>query len=97
HVRGALTYDAALGAFRPAGNLPGVTVIGAAGGTFDLADVVREAAGDDAPVVEAEPKRTPPAVLWRTDGDPGRQFVDIQRDATVADIGRAVGAGLRSV
>ncbi|KAA5834979.1 2Fe-2S iron-sulfur cluster-binding protein [Saccharopolyspora hirsuta] len=97
HIRGALTYDASLGAFRPAGNLPGVTVIGAANGTFDLADVVRDGAGDEAPVVGAEPARTPTAVLWRTAGNPDRQFVDIQRDATVTDIGRAVGAGLRSV
>ncbi len=29
-------------------------------------------------------------------GDSSRQFVDVQRDATVADIERAVGAGLRS-
>ncbi|WP_037360650.1 2Fe-2S iron-sulfur cluster-binding protein [Amycolatopsis orientalis] len=77
HIKGALAYDAALGAFRPAAPLPGVTVIGAANGDFDPA--------------------APTKVLWRTDGDPARQFVDIQRDATVADIQRAVGAGLRSV
>ena len=77
HIKGALAYDAALGAFRPAAPLPGVTVIGAANGDFDSA--------------------TPTKILWRTDGDPARQFVDIQRDATVADIRRAVGAGLRSV
>ncbi|MER7012203.1 2Fe-2S iron-sulfur cluster-binding protein [Saccharopolyspora sp. NPDC000359] len=97
HIRGALTYDSSLGAFRPAGNLPGVTVIGAANGIFDLADVVRDGAGGEAPAVEAEPARTPTKVLWRTVGDPDRQFVDIQRDATVADIRRAVGAGMRSV
>ncbi|HJP79263.1 MAG TPA: 2Fe-2S iron-sulfur cluster-binding protein [Pseudonocardiaceae bacterium] len=78
HIKGALAYDPALGAFRPAGTLPGVTVVGAANGTFD-------------------PARTPTKVLWRTEGDPARQFVDLQRDATVADIARAVGAGMRSV
>ena len=40
-------------------------------------------------------------MLWRVpdpSGAGGRtQFVDVQRDATVADIARAVGAGLRSV
>ncbi|MEV0698056.1 2Fe-2S iron-sulfur cluster-binding protein [Saccharopolyspora sp. NPDC050389] len=97
HIKGALTYDASLGAFRPAGSLPGVTVIGAANGTLDLGDVVRDGAGDEAPVVGAEPIRTPTKVIWRTGGDPERQFVDIQRDASVTDIGRAVGAGLRSV
>lgn len=40
---------------------------------------------------------TPPVVLWRVPGDPTVQFVDIQRDATVADIERAAGAGMRSV
>src|SRR5215472_41639 len=42
-----------------------------------------------------------PVVLWRvpdTSGAQGStQFVDLQRDATVADIARAVGAGLRSI
>jgi sarcosine oxidase subunit alpha len=42
-----------------------------------------------------------PLVLWRvpdTSGAGGRtQFVDLQRDATVADIARAVQAGLRSI
>ena len=36
-------------------------------------------------------------VLWRTPGDQTTQFVDIARDATVADIARSVGAGMRSV
>jgi sarcosine oxidase subunit alpha len=97
HVKGALTYDASLGSFRPAGSLPGIAVIGAANGTLDLAGVVQDGAGAEAPVVDADPSRTPTKVIWRTDGDPSKQFVDIQRDATVADIRRAVGAGLHSV
>jgi sarcosine oxidase, subunit alpha len=75
HMRGSLTYDADLGAFRPGEPTEGVSVIGAANGDID----------------------TSPLVLWRTEGDPARQFVDLQRDATVADIARAVCAGLRSV
>ncbi|MGY1726977.1 2Fe-2S iron-sulfur cluster-binding protein [Geodermatophilus sp. SYSU D01062] len=50
------------------------------------------------------PEPVPPAaplVLWRvpdTSGaDGSTQFVDLQRDATVADVVRAVGAGLRSI
>uniref|UniRef100_UPI003D8D6ED9 FAD-dependent oxidoreductase n=1 Tax=Gordonia sp. B7-2 TaxID=3420932 RepID=UPI003D8D6ED9 len=47
-------------------------------------------------------ERTPAAtaVCWRVPGDPGTattSFVDLQRDATVADIARAIGAGMRSV
>ncbi|MHA6627153.1 2Fe-2S iron-sulfur cluster-binding protein [Pseudonocardia sichuanensis] len=50
------------------------------------------------PEPEPGPGRTPPLVLWRVpEGDPGTQFVDVARDATVADIARAVGAGMRSV
>ncbi len=57
------------------------------------------------PTAEPRPEPTPPLVLWRvpdpdggTDNGGGRtQFVDVQRDATVADIARAVGAGLRNV
>jgi sarcosine oxidase subunit alpha len=61
-----------------------------------------DAPGDDR--LPAAPDRGVPAaplVLWRvpdTSGaDGATQFVDLQRDATVADIARAVGAGLRSI
>ncbi len=67
--------------------------------------------GDDPVTAEDGPPRTPGLVMWRVpdaagdspDSDtPGRdtrsrQFVDLQRDATVADIARAVGAGMRTV
>jgi len=50
---------------------------------------------------EADPVRTPGAgvVLWyvRDPATATRQFVDVQRDATVADLVRAVGAGMRSM
>ncbi|MGK2880453.1 MAG: glycine cleavage T C-terminal barrel domain-containing protein [Mycobacterium sp.] len=52
-------------------------------------------AGESDPVREA----AAPLVLWHV-ADPDaadRQFVDVQRDATVADLMRAVGAGLRSM
>lgn len=95
HVGGTLAHDAALGAFRPAAPLPaGVEAVGAANGTFALADVLREAGGTDAPVAPAEESPEPTLVLWRMPGEASRQFVDIARDATVADVARAVGAGL---
>ena len=51
-------------------------------------------AGEDDPVHGG----VAPEVLWRVPhGSSERQFVDLARDATVADIERAVGAGLRSV
>jgi sarcosine oxidase, subunit alpha len=105
---GRLRYDAGLGAFVPAAALPATTVAGAANGVLDLAGCLREGAsaasaalGVDlpgaVPAPEPGPARTAPLVLWRTAGPPERQFVDVQRDATVADIARAVGAGMRSM
>ncbi|HEY6575252.1 MAG TPA: 2Fe-2S iron-sulfur cluster-binding protein [Mycobacterium sp.] len=50
---------------------------------------------------EADPVRNAGAgvVLWYVPDPDGatRQFVDVQRDATVADLARAVGAGMRSM
>ena len=106
-VRGRLRYDESLGAFRPDEELDGLTVAGAAAGILDpagcLADGARAAAslGFDAGALPPVPARGAPAaplVLWRVpDATGATQFVDLQRDATVADIARALGAGLRSV
>ncbi|MDD7968915.1 2Fe-2S iron-sulfur cluster-binding protein [Actinomycetospora lemnae] len=94
HVGGSLAYDPVIGAFRPGELPPDVAVVGAANGTFALADILREAGGPDAPVAPPEEWPEPTLVLWRTPGDPTRQFVDVARDATVADVERAVGAGM---
>ncbi len=55
----------------------------------------------DLPRVDETPDVTAPAVLWLVpdpdDPDGSVQFVDVQRDATVADIRHALGAGMRSV
>ncbi|MDN5748425.1 MAG: 2Fe-2S iron-sulfur cluster-binding protein [Pseudonocardia sp.] len=88
---GRLRFDNGLGAFVPSGELPGVTVAGTAAGVFDLAGCLSRDPAD------AGPAPTPPLVLWRVPGEQGRQFVDVARDATVADIARALGAGMRSV
>ncbi|RRO18335.1 FAD-dependent oxidoreductase [Saccharopolyspora rhizosphaerae] len=100
--RGDRRWDDGIAAFRPVGGL----VAGAAHGTFDLAGCIAEgleagarAAGipaPPAPGLPAEPVR-PPRPVWLAPGDGSEQFVDFQRDATVADIRRAIDAGLRSV
>ncbi|GAB6902292.1 2Fe-2S iron-sulfur cluster-binding protein [Kineosporia succinea] len=95
HVRGALAYDETLGAFKPGERLGNTTVVGAANGTLELARILAEG-GFDGPVDDG-PERTPGEIIWRVPGPDDRQFVDVQRDSTVADITRAVGAGLRSV
>ena len=57
--------------------------------------------GDTLPAVEDGPARTPTLVMWRVpdtrQDTRSTQFVDLQRDATVADIARAVDAGMRTV
>jgi sarcosine oxidase, subunit alpha len=53
------------------------------------------------PATEPSPGPAAPVTLWHvpdTSGQEGRtSFVDLQRDATVADLARATGAGLRSM
>ncbi|HWD05241.1 MAG TPA: 2Fe-2S iron-sulfur cluster-binding protein [Amycolatopsis sp.] len=80
-ARGPLRYAPELGAYVPDGDLPHIRVVGAA-------------SGDGLPETK---------VLWQV---PGREpaasevdtrFVDLQRDATVSDVLRATGAGLRSL
>ncbi|OBF34922.1 ferredoxin [Mycobacterium sp. ACS1612] len=106
-ARGVLRYDAALGGFVPAEHLDGVSVAGAANGVMDLAGCLRggqdsAAAALGVPAQDPLPEDSEVAagaglVLWRVPGREQDQFVDIQRDATVADVARAVGAGMRSV
>ncbi|MFC4947882.1 2Fe-2S iron-sulfur cluster-binding protein [Pseudonocardia sp. GCM10023141] len=89
-ARGQLRFDEALGAFVPDGELAGVTVVGAAAG-------LQESHFPAISLRESGFPATEPATLWRVPGDGAHQFVDIQRDATVADIRRAIGAGMTSV
>ncbi|RFU21942.1 2Fe-2S iron-sulfur cluster-binding protein [Geodermatophilus marinus] len=62
---------------------------------------ITPAADDRLPAAPESAVPTAPLVLWRvpdTSGaDGSTSFVDLQRDATVADIARAIGAGLRSI
>src|SRR4051794_32835827 len=77
-ARGQLRYSPELGAYVPDGNLPTVSVVGAA-------------AGEGLP--EAK-------ILWQVpapESEVDTRFVDQQRDATVSDVLRATGAGLRSL
>jgi sarcosine oxidase, subunit alpha len=63
--------------------------------------VIEPAASDPRPAGPAPAAAAAPLVLWRVPDTScaagATQFVDLQRDATVADITRAVGAGLRSI
>ncbi|MDT5336929.1 MAG: sarcosine oxidase, subunit alpha, partial [Mycobacterium sp.] len=112
-VRGTLRYDSALGGFVPDAPVENVSVAGSASGVMDRSGCLRQgqasalAALAELGIETGEPAAVPntPAddvapglVLWRVStGDDDAQFVDVQRDATVADLGRAVGAGMRSM
>ena len=106
-ARGMLRYDAALGGFVPGEPLEGVSVAGSANGVMDLAGCLREGRDSAASALGLTPQDplpevsdvavSPGLVLWRVPGREQDQFVDVQRDATVADVARAVGAGMRSV
>ncbi|NLS08983.1 FAD-dependent oxidoreductase [Nesterenkonia sp. MY13] len=96
HPVGALTGEL---------SLPGVLRQGAEAGAqaAQAAGFSTGAAGVDIPHAEAEPL-TPAEPVWLVPSPLGsdaeayrRHFVDLQRDQTVADVIRAVGAGMESV
>jgi sarcosine oxidase, subunit alpha len=105
---GAFVPDAELAAVRVAGSALGTSTIsgcladGRAAAAKALSALGILAPDVRLPAVDEPPYEVPSVVLWavpdpREDVDPCRQFVDLQRDATVQDILRATGAGLRSV
>ncbi|WP_327000555.1 2Fe-2S iron-sulfur cluster-binding protein [Dactylosporangium sp. NBC_01737] len=101
---GRTSWSDAVAAFVPGAAVGGHRPVGAANGTFDLAEAIAEgeAAGHEAPPrPRARPAApgTGPATLWLVEPGPGREdqvFVDAHRDATLRDLRRAVGAGMRS-
>ncbi|NJC72658.1 sarcosine oxidase subunit alpha family protein [Planosporangium thailandense] len=112
HAGGRLRFDTDLGSFVPDGCRQAVAVAGAAKGTFGLAGCLAEGAAAGREAVEAagftapadtrlpaadEQPASPTAQVWVLPGDESRQYVDLQRDVTVAEIRRATGAGMRSV
>ena len=81
-AQGRLRYDEGLACFVPDGPAPNVDVVGAAAG-----DLTGRGQGTIMPywVVPSD------GAEWST------HFVDLERDVTVADVRRALGAGMRSV
>ncbi|MEV6302868.1 2Fe-2S iron-sulfur cluster-binding protein [Actinoplanes sp. NPDC051861] len=108
---GRLSYDTTIGAFRPDGGCrQALEVAGAARGAYPLNLCLSEGAAAGMRAAEAagfpggepdlptvsEPPGAPALTVWTLPGDPATQFVDLQRDVTVADIARATGTGMRS-
>ncbi|HKP08018.1 MAG TPA: 2Fe-2S iron-sulfur cluster-binding protein [Microbacterium sp.] len=104
---GAFVPDAAVPGIAVVGAAAGCFGLaeGIAGARTVTADIVAElgfvTVPDQTPAIDADVDAWPGAVLWYVPtGDPSTlttHFVDMQRDATVADIAHAIGAGLRSI
>jgi sarcosine oxidase subunit alpha len=98
---GVLARTTVAGAAAGMFDLAGCLADGMRAGVDALHELDIAVCDGDMPRAQEEPARTPTLVLWRVPdagGDTrGSQFVDLQRDATVADIARAVGAGMRTV
>ncbi|MCJ8143628.1 sarcosine oxidase subunit alpha family protein [Ancylobacter sp. A5.8] len=110
HHGGKPTWRADIAAFVPGSTPPGLTVAGAAKGSFALADILREGAEEGAtaaadlglattilalpPVADERYAITP---FWHVAGSKGPAFVDQQNDVTAKDIGIAHKEGFRSV
>ncbi|WP_020672172.1 2Fe-2S iron-sulfur cluster-binding protein [Amycolatopsis nigrescens] len=107
---GAFVPDGALPGLRVAGSAAGTLELAGcvregreAGRTAAAAAGFAPAAEPALPVSDARPEELPAAVLWMVPDDGSTvdeqdtRFVDLQRDATVSDVLRATGAGLRSL
>ncbi len=97
-------------AFTPGVAPQGMTVVGAARGSYSLADALREGAAAGSEAAEALGFRTtawsqPRAddeltglcAFWYVPDSAGKAFVDLQHDVTDADVALAVREGFRSV
>jgi sarcosine oxidase, subunit alpha len=88
-AQGKLRYDERFACFRPDGKLPNVTVVGGANADFDFSIQ---------PIWLVPPiSPPPPAGEGRVGAAWSTHFVDLERDVTVVEMQRAVGAGMRSV
>ena len=98
-----------ISAFVPDDVPPGLTVVGAAKGSFSLADALREgsAAGADAAVAtgfsgarserwQSDEESSVVSPMWEVRPSRGKAFVDFQHDVTVEDISLAWREGFRS-
>ena len=111
HLGGKPAWHAGIQAFVPGDDLPpGLSVAGAARGSFGLRDCLAEgaAAGREAaracghaappvPVPAAGNARHPPAPVWELSPGKGRAWVDLQNDVTAKDVRLAHREGFRSV
>jgi sarcosine oxidase subunit alpha len=100
-AKGKLRYDEKTVALVPDRKLDGITVVGAANGTFDVAAAMAEGdrAGGGTGTIPAITGATSYSIepAWPTPGSKGRQWIDFQNDVTVKDIELAARENYRSI
>jgi heterotetrameric sarcosine oxidase alpha subunit len=109
HLGGAPRWSDAIAAFTPGELPPGMTVAGAANGSFSLFEVLRQGAVAGAEAAESagfKSAATPPSrtgdeatgvtPFWRVAESKTKAFVDFQHDVTCDDIALAAREGFRS-
>ena len=95
HIVGTARGDMSLGACLAAGRTAARVSLESLG--WRLSDIE---SGDESPVKVEDVPEDAPSLDWRVDapdGDETHTFIDLHRDATVAGVQRAVGAGLRHI
>lgn len=110
HLGAKPVWNEKLAAFTPGQPPTGMTVAGAANGTFALAECLSTgaAAGLDAAsacgfrraqieVPDADPESTASSPLWRVKSARGKSFIDLQNDVTTDDVQQARQEGFTRV
>jgi methylglutamate dehydrogenase subunit C len=110
HTGGRPRWSDDISAFVPGEGLRGMTVVGAARGSFLLADALREGASAGAEAAEAtgfrahpwapvrvDNERTGAIAFWQVKESIGKAFVDFQHDVSDEDIALSAREGFRSV
>ena len=110
HLGGRPVWDEPIAGFVPGDTPRGMSVAGAARGTYDLAACLGAGAKAGAEAADAvgfqtrpagipevEPQSTAVTPLWRVRGHGGKAFIDFQNDVTDKDVELAEREGFRSV
>ncbi|MDE3174567.1 MAG: (2Fe-2S)-binding protein [Pseudomonadota bacterium] len=101
-AQGKLRYDETRAALVPAAAVAGLSVVGAANGTFDLGPALAEAQAlfdpaSPALAVESAEPRYAIEPAWPKPGSKGRQWIDFQNDVTLKDVELAARENFQSV
>jgi heterotetrameric sarcosine oxidase alpha subunit len=110
HLGGRPRWSTELSVFLPSSELQGAAVIGAASGSFTLADALRQGAaagleaaqsagyqGTASPALEVTDELTGVTPFWHVAESKGKAFVDFQNDVTRDDVSLAAREGFQSV